>query len=139
VSDIAEQLRAWLLTDNSLKALVGAQGVCQNVAPEDAHDPFVWFGRARTEHEDVIDQAAGVAPFRETFDVEAIGLDVDAVEDVAEVLRTKHCYRGTFGTGTVQGVFIRDHRDDYIPRGVLADDGSHVAALEFEIVGYAGA
>jgi hypothetical protein len=137
MSDIAEQLRTWLLTDNSLKALVGAEGVHQNVLPEDVHDPAVWFSRARVEHEDVIDQAAGAGPFRETFDVEVIGLDVDQVEDAAEILRLKHCYRGTFGTGTVQGIFVRDHKDDYIPRGVLADDGSNVAALEFEIVGYA--
>lgn len=133
---IAEDLRAWLLSDESLKALIGDQGVHQNILPEDVHDPALWFARARVGREDALDEAAGGSPFSESFDVEAIGLDIDQVEDVAEILRAKHCHRGAFGDGSVQGVFVRDHNDDYIPRGLMADEGNHVAALEFEIVGY---
>jgi hypothetical protein len=136
MATIAENLRTWLLSDNSLKALVGNDGVHQGILPEKPHDPVVWFGRARTQTEDTLDQAAGERPFREAFDVEAIGLDIDQVEDVAEILRTKHLYRGSLGSGMVQGVFVSDHADDYIPRGILADDGSHVAAMQFELVGF---
>ena len=63
--------------------------------------------------------------------------DLDEALELSDAVRAHNKARGAFGDGTIQGLFIRDHADDYIPRGIFDDDqGLHVAALQFEIVGY---
>ena len=138
---IGEDIRTWLLTDSSITAMVGstaaAARIHQNKAPQNESTPYIWYGRATTNNEDAIDDPAGTLPFSQIFDIEAISDDIDEALDLADLLKAKHLARGTLGTGSVQGVFVTDHADDYIPRGDNSDDGRHVAALQFEFMGYA--
>ena len=132
---LGEDLRTWLLADASITALVGTR--ChQNKVPQNSTSPYIWYGRATTENEDAIDDIAGTIPFVQMFDVECISDDIDEALNLADLLKAKHLTRGTIGSGTVQGVFVSDHADDYIPRGDNSDDGRHVAALQFQIMGY---
>lgn len=132
---IGEDIRTWLLADASISAVVGAR-VHQNKVPQASAAPYVWYGRATTANEDALDDPAGTTPFSQIFDIESISDDIDEALDLADLLKAKHLARGTIGSGTVQGVFVTDHADDYIPRGVDSDDGRHVAALQFEFMGY---
>lgn len=138
---IGEDIRTWLLADASIAAVVGTNAatsrIHQNKPPQNESTPYIWYGRATTENEDAIDDPAGTDPFTQIFDVESISDDIDECIDLADLLKAKHLFRGTIGNGTVQGVFITDHADDYIPRGDNSDDGRHVAALQFEFKGYA--
>lgn len=135
---IGEDLLTYLLADSSIASAVGTR--ChQNKAPHGYDGQYIWFGRAATENADAIDDAAGTAPFRQYFDVECCSDDIDEAIDLADLVKAKHLARGSFGAGTIQGVFVTDHADDYIPRGVNSDEGMHVAALQLELVGYTGA
>jgi hypothetical protein len=40
----------------------------------------------------------------------------------------------TFGDTTLQGIFVEEQPDEYLPRGVLADSGLHVASKSVEVV-----
>jgi len=136
MADIGEDIRTWLLADASISAVVGTR-VHQNKAPQASTTPYIWYGRATTQNEDALADDAGTAPFSQIFDIEAISDDIDEALDIADMLKAKHLSRGLIGGGRVQGVFVTDHADDYIPRGDNSDDGRHVAALQFEFMGYA--
>ena len=132
---LGEDLRTWLRADASILDLAGTR-VHQNKAGNKYNGQYIWYGRATTQNEDALNDPAGTDPFSQIFDVEAISDDIDEALNLADLLKAKHLARGTFGAGTVQGVFVSDHADDYIPRGINSEDGLHVAALQFEIMGY---
>jgi len=137
MSSLGIDLRSYLLDDSDISDAVGAERMHQNKTPESYDGLYIWYSRGGTDDEDELDDEEGTAPFREFFDVEVIGRDLDAVLDAADELRSHSKARGTFGDGTVQALFVRDHADDYLPRGIFDDDeGFHVAALQLEIVGY---
>jgi len=140
MSDLGKDLRTYLLADSDIETAVGDDRIHQNKAPEGYAGLYIWYSRGGTDDEDELADAEGSAPFREFFDVELIGRDLDAVLALADEVRSHHKARGSFGSGTVQALFVRDHADDYLPRGIFDDDqGLHVAALQFEIVGYVAA
>ncbi len=131
MTTLGVQLRTFLAG----KTGVGER-IHQNKAPQATDKPFIWFSRATTGEEEELNPEVGQQPFSEMFDVECISTDIDEALAIADDVRAQRYYRGEFGTGRVQGVFITDHEDDYIPRGVDADSGLHVASVLLEIVGY---
>ena len=133
---LGEDIRTWILADASIAAVVGTR-VEQNKLSQGKEGLAIWYGRATTENADTIDAAVGTVPFSQTFDLECIGPDIDAVLDLAELVKALNYTRGSIGSGTVQGVFIDDHQDDYVSRAIGSDDGRHIAALTLEFTGYA--
>jgi len=134
VAKIEENLRTWLTGYASLAVIVGERVHVNNV-PEESDPPYIWLGRAGIGREDAIDDTPGSQPFVQRFDCEIYAADIEQVMDAAELIHAKHAHRGTFGAGTVQGLFVTDHADDYIPRGAMDDEGLHGAFLQLEIVG----
>jgi len=132
---LGADLRTWLLAQGGISALVGTR-VHQNRAPEGYDGPYIYFRRRSVTHEDTVDMPAGDAAFEQSFDVEAIAEDQDQAMDLGELLLALHAYRGSFGGGTVQGVFVEDQSDDYVPRGLMGDTALEFAALDFNIIGY---
>lgn len=108
----------------------------ENRAPEEYDGPYVFFARSTTQDEPALDDAVGTTPFREIYDVECISIDLGEAESIAAVVRSGNLFRGTFGIGRVQGVFVRDHKQDYLPRGIASDDALNSATCEVELVGY---
>jgi len=138
MSQLGIDLRVYLLADSDISEAV-SERCHQNKVPEGYDGLYIWFARGGTDDEDGLGDAEGEAAFREFFDLEVIGRDLGDVLDVADEIRSHNKARGSFGNGDVQALFIRDHTDDYIPRGIFDDDeGLHVAAVQLEIVGYQG-
>lgn len=135
MAKIEENLRSWLTAYASLNAIVGER-VHVNVIPEESDPPYIWLGRAGIEREGTIDESPGSQPFRERFDVEIYGKDIDKVMEAAALMHARNAYRGAFGAGSIQGVFVVDHADDYIPRGAMDDEGLHGAFLQLELNGH---
>lgn len=135
MTTLGKDLRTHLLTDASLVALVG-QRVHQNRAPAQYLGPYVWFARRGVDWEDCLDDDAGEDPFRQFIDVECLAMDLDDTEAMADCIRSLHGYHGSLGAGSLQGLWVLDQDDDYIPRGHGSDDARHVAALQLEIAGY---
>ena len=134
MSDTATRLRAHILADATIAAIIGTS--ChQSHVPQEITLPYVWFGRTGTEDIRTLDASAGLAPFSEAFDVEAISDDLSESQTLALAIKSRlNNYRGTFDDSTVKGIFVEDHNDDYMPRGVMSDEGFAVAAMRCEII-----
>ena len=114
--------------------------VHQNIVPEHQGNTFprCWFQRISQEDLLAVD-GSRIDLKRTEYTVEFISEDIDEAIAAANAV-AEHtdqggllAKRGTFGAGTVQGVFITDQDDDYQPRGIGADEGAHVSALAITI------
>ena len=135
MADTAQNLRAFLVANAGISAIVGVN-VCQGAVPQSdvVEPPYVWLGRASRRLDRTLDAAVGSASDEEWFDVEAISDDLDESQDLSEAIRAAlECYRGTMGTQTVKGVFVDDQDDQYVPRGTLGETALHTAALSVQI------
>lgn len=96
--------------------------VFQEIVPESANQSigYVWFARRATEKALTMEMTTG-GPERQFFDVEIYHPDIDAVEGMSDLLHDMTCYRGDFGTGKVQGFFVSDQADDYVPQVAMTD------------------
>lgn len=132
MSDVATRLRAFLLSDATLQQYVGDR-VHQAHVPETSDGDFIYFAREAMEPHRVLDTGV-IAPLVNRFSLEIISSDLDRAQAIAATVRSKlDGYRGTFGDGTTQGIFVDDHNDDYVPRAIYGDEGKHVAAFSVEV------
>lgn len=132
MSDVATRLRAFLIADATLQQYVGDR-VHQSHVPESSDGDFIYFSREAMEPHRVLDTGS-IAPLLHRFSLEVISSELDRAQDIATIVRSKlDGYRGDFGDGSTQGIFVEDHNDDYIPRAIYGDDGKHVAAFSVEI------
>lgn len=138
MSTLAEDLRAELIADSEIATAVVTRVHYQHV-PESVVGSYVWFSRSGSSDDD--DRTLGDASgqkyhFRELWDMEGISSDLASAQALAGMLKKFDSHQSSLGDGSVQGIFVRDHTEDYIPRGVLNDDGFFVGAVQFEIIGY---
>jgi len=134
---ISEDFRTFILSDPDIAAIVDDR-VGQNKIPQGDAMPAIWFRRG-TSNDGEIEMAIGDradVQWVESFDVEVVSENLDQVESLAAMLKRFQRHRGTFGSGKIQGLFVDDHSDSYVKENIGGDDGRHVAALDFETVGY---
>lgn len=129
---IGEDLRSFLLSSTGVTAAVAnstTPGVIeQNTIREYAPSPRIWYQR-RNENED-LDLGGTGGIIESNWDIECHSEDPDEPFTIAAAVKSAlHGHRGTFGSGSVQGVFVEDHDDDYIPKGVGSEEGLYVASF----------
>ena len=134
---IGEDLRAFILASPAIVAIIG-DNCAQNKIPQGPDElPAIFFKRGTSSDEMSLAANQGQrAQFRVSFDVEAVSESLDEVTELAELLNEFHTHAGPFGAGSVQGLFVDDNSDHYRPYSTNGDDGRHVSALDFEIIGY---
>lgn len=143
MSTIPEDIRSAFLNVLPLRDLL-SDGAQNRIAENHARQE--WFGDRMcfcvytlrtTENEDTTDAAVGGQPFREFWDIEFWSTDAGQAEAARKLTQQNfHLFRGTFGAGRVQGIFADDHASEYIPRVDYSGNGLHLAASDFQIVGY---
>jgi len=138
MASVGEDFRSFLLADSAIAARVSTRVYQNEVSQEEGSgvSDYIWYERSSIEQEDTLNMAVGQAAFRENLNVEAVSTTIDNAMDLADDLRGLHGSKGTFGNGSVLAVFVTDQSDDYVPLGDGGDEGRHVAALQFEIVGH---
>ena len=139
-------LLAFLRSLNAVTAITGRRRIHDTQAPPQFVGAYLWFARSSIGQERTLDGGpqiaageivGGAAPFRVYFDFEAISDDGAEAQDLADALLLLDGYRGAFGAGTVQGIFVDDAADDYTARGIgAAEDSLEYAALDIQIAGY---
>jgi hypothetical protein len=137
---LGEDLRTLFLTRSAITTVIGAadDARChQNRAPEQYGGTYLWFARSQIGREDTLDMAEGDRSFSESWDVEAISKIGDEAMDLADAILALHAYRGGIGGGTVQGIFVIERSDDYVPRGLMQDEALEYSALQLDLYGYA--
>lgn len=133
MSDTGENFRALLAGTTGITDVVSTR-IFQNVVPDTAATPFVWFMRRGVEYLETLG-AAESQPYREYFDLECVSTSVDEAIDLSDTVRaTINGHSGTMGTGTAAWIDIRDQNDEYMPRNVAADEMVSVASLDVEII-----
>jgi hypothetical protein len=145
MATVDENLIAFLAADATVAKLSGGR-IHQNYVPPGNNGkspitPYIWFSKADDSGEDAIDDAAGTAPFNNVFDVECWAQTArEAVALKNAVSSRFRLYRGAFGAGTVQGVFVTGQGGDYQLKGTGATGmgaANHGEALLVEIKGHA--
>lgn len=110
-----------------------ADHVEQNKIGQDSTGARVWFQR-RSQNEEISLGGDSFGIVETAFDIEVISNDIDDCLDTADAIKAAlHGYRGDMNGITVQGMFVADHSDDYIPYNLDADDGEHIAAIDVQI------
>jgi hypothetical protein len=137
MSSIGENLRTFIVGSTSLStyfdAIDGIGTVEQNTIRQDAPSPRIWYQRNQQSEDLDVDGTGGLV--ESTWDIEVHSESPDGQSlDIADVLKARlHGHKGAFGDQSVQGVFVEDHDDDYLPKGVASEDGLYVAALSAKI------
>lgn len=127
MAGIGADLKTYVTASTSVNAVISGR-MHQNSPPQDSSKPFIWYARS-SENQGVTMDGNG-DPRRVEFDVECISTSVSASESLADKVKDRlNGKQGTFGNSTVQGSFVSDHSDDYLPKGVGSDGGLHAATF----------
>ena len=130
MTTLAENFRTLITSATTITTNVGDR-VHANRMPVASQYPAIFFIRSSAETDRDFDGATG--PTRSVFDTECLTDDtgpVEAIELAEDVRILLDGYSGAMGTTTVQGIFVTDKDDDYLPRGNASDEGIHVVALD---------
>lgn len=138
-SHCSEDLRKFLIADSDLARKVGAR-IHDNEVPAGTLLPYIFFSISDHSSEGALDDAAGLDPYTRTYDLECWAQSIRDAEKIEEYVtnRLNHA-RGSFGSGTVQGVFVTGQPHDYIPKGIGSGSGFHAANLLVTVMGHTGA
>lgn len=125
MATIGENIRKVLLADSTgVNAIVSGR-VHQNSIPETITMPRVWYTRASSVEEVDNDGVGGLT--ESSWDIECHAEDLDDALNLADNVKSLlNGTKGSFGDDTVQGIFVEDHDDDYLPKGLGEDDDSHI-------------
>jgi hypothetical protein len=148
MATVDENLIAFLLADTNSPAVAKLCGgrIHQNYVPPGNNGmspttPYVWFSKSDDSGEDAIDDAAGTVPFNSVYDLECWAATVREAIALKDAVRKRlHLARGTFGAGTVQGVYVTGQGGDYQLKGTGAtgmNAVNHGEAMLVEIKGHA--
>ncbi len=131
-----EQLIAFLRAQATVNVIAGNR-IHEGNVPESSDDPYVWIQRSMRDRESYQTLQKETHPLSETlYDIECIAVAIADSQNLADAVRgVLDEYRGEFasGQGLIQGVFVDDHTDDYLPRGVGDDSGLNVVALRVAV------
>jgi hypothetical protein len=124
--------RSYLLADTAITAITSV--ICLNWIPQDASKPFVWFQVMSSREEVGLDGEGGI--IETVFAVECVSTSPSQVQSLAAAVRAR-C-NGAQGllvdAGTfVQGMFVEDASDDYIPKTQFEDAPISIVALEIQL------
>lgn len=97
---------------------------------------YIWFARRDTRTAITMERTAG-PPDMQFFDIEIYHPNPDTVDEMADLIQSYDCYRGVFGTGRIQGLFVSNQSDDYVPQ-VDMTDTQHLSSsfLSIEVRSY---
>lgn len=138
MSDQSQNFIALLKTDATVTKY-GANRFHEDHVPQlkgTITEPFIWFSQRQETPGDVLNGAQGEAPDNVIFDVEVSGGSMRRIGQKAlgaAVRALLHNYRGTFGSTTTRGIFVRDKENDHIPVSNGGDAGVLVTAFDVQV------
>jgi hypothetical protein len=127
--DIPKAMRAALLADSQLVAIVGERVHYQEI-PSESEYPHVWFTRTGRDRTDFLDGEEEMTVERFSFEVVS-DRDCEAVIDrLVEVLEA---FIGQVEDRDVQMVSVDDADDDYIFKSVGEGEPDYLHALQVTV------
>lgn len=130
---LEENLKAFLEADSQLRELVGNR-VAYNHVPQTSKIPYVYFQQTGSSDDSGIGDDAGL-PTRFQFTIECWHNTSFGAKTLGRrVHQILNKYRGALGDQSVQAIFAESQSDDYVPRGIMNDNGFHGSFLAAEVV-----
>lgn len=131
---VQENLRALFLGTSSITTLVEDR-VCNNVpSTDDGDGPLIFIQLTDTDDEPYLDAPEGLQPFRYVFAIECWAPLESEAASVAKAVKGLNLHEGAFGDSTVQGIFVENANEDYVPKGDASESGWHGVFLNCEVV-----
>ena len=139
MASLGENFRTFTIGSTSIASLFTAAGATiadagrvHQTFSSTAHSPRIYLRRSNSVQDLALDGSGGLVTSQ--WDVEVYGQDEDNAIDIADAVKARlDGYRGTFGAGTVQAIFVTDHDDDYEWKGAGTSTGFYSAALSVQI------
>lgn len=132
MNSVEENLIAHLRSNANVSPLVNDR-IHQNHVPETSRWPKIWLARsAENTPLSLSGEEAGQSGVltQTNFDIECISDDMGQAIDLGNKTKSAlHGTKGSFGLGTVQGVFVSEKDDQYVPKGVGDDSPLHWTAM----------
>lgn len=127
-------LRAFLLNQSLFAGSSGTGRIQVNVNDQEAATPRVYIQQSSYTDDDMLYSGADGMP-NTSFDVEVIDEDITDCLSISQTIRKAlKGYHGAFGSTWALGVFVEDHDDNYIPKGIDTDENFNVSALSVTIM-----
>lgn len=137
MSDTAENLKAFIGSDSSVKEIVSSRIYEDKVPQSDKANPppYIWFATRQEVPSTVINGSVGELPDSILFDLECVAMVRNTSKNLARLVRAmlnNYSSQTTGFNGTsVKGIFVRDKDSDYAP--VNGDRGQYVTAFDVEV------
>lgn len=132
---IDEHLHSFLKSNNTIDS--EADEIAVGQIPVDSEgklqaETYIWMQQYTEEDSLDLDGEAGLTEFN--FDCEVCGVDTGKTKSLAQAVK-KHLqgHAGAFGSGTVQGVFVTDKEEDYLPRNDFGSDELTIVPINIQI------
>lgn len=141
MASIGENIYSFITNSTAIAAaftdaggVVKADGaVQQNKIPQNPPLPRIWYARSG-EIQDP-DMSGPSDLVRSEWDIEVHSDDIGETLDIAAATKlAMNGIKGSFGGRDVLALFVEDHDDEYIPRGLAEDGGIHIAAIRAQII-----
>ena len=140
MSNFLQDLRSYIVASTSIADQLGTTvAVHYNHVPQQQSLPYLWF---RTNENNVDRTMDGVGGIRNALiDVEVVAATASECQDLSDAVHelldgAKRLFMPT-STGTakhfVQGAFMRDKDDNYLPRNIGDDEGRHISAYDLDV------
>lgn len=130
--DIPKAMRAALLADGQLSAIVGQRVHYQEI-PSESEFPHVWFTRTGRDRSDVLDGTEEMTVERFSFEVVS---DVDCEAVIDRMVEVLEGFVGQVEDRDVQLVSVDDADDDYIFKSVGEGEPDYLHALQVTVYSF---
>jgi hypothetical protein len=144
VATVDEDLKAFLQANAPLAAKIGSR-IHENYVPMKvgpageitmlSQIPYIWFQQSGEVREDALSDTVGTLPIGYEFALVVVAQSIrDARTIGALVVNCLHLLtKATFGSRTIQVVFVEDQNDGYIPQNGAVGRGFHVTAYQVQV------
>ncbi len=129
---IEEDLLAKFATDNTTLLGDDDLAVSYNRTPEGAPATRMFFQRAETTYEPLLNGTPVVEHI--VFDVECVSPDLATSMQLANAVRAMNTFTGTMGDTLVLACDVQEQSDEYVYHHDYADEGLAVDALRLELM-----
>jgi len=145
VATVDEDLKTFLQSNAPLAGKIGSR-IHENHVPIKVNPltgevtytsqiPWLWFAQTGEIRSDCLGDTVGTLPIGYEFALECVAQGIrDARTIGALVVNCMHLLtKATFGSRTIQAVYVEDQNDQYVSRNGTVDRGLHVASYRVEV------
>ena len=133
MANFPQDLRSYLAGTTTITSHVGVGAtvarIHYNKIPQLSPQSHIWMRTSSDTEQNALD---GLGGLHEAFiDLECVGDTEANTQDLADAVKARlDGVSGTVTSHTVQGMWVSDKDDSYLPKSIDSDDGRHIVAFD---------